>query len=332
MEFYDQMASGLNVPFAMLSGPQNFKSKYINTDKYGFRLTKFEEQYISIDDIDKFEEINILIGGSTVFGVGAMSDDSTITSYLSQATNDVWLNMGIRGGVSLTEYIHLIRFVFKAKKVKNIIFFSGINDIYINQLTDVKNNFDNLFNNVNLSCHSCKRRFIASAFSKIYNIDEDDLIDKSLKEIIFYPKYKNSFTKKVLTDEEKIDLTVENFKRNFFLYSALQKELNCNIVYILQPFTDWTTKRFTKEEELAFEELEKIQQTSKWASHRSKLSKDLYENLLKSFAEISHSTGIKFIDSHKYFDDEKTLFVDAVHLCDEGNRITSDLIQKEILK
>jgi lysophospholipase L1-like esterase len=327
MEYYDKMASGVNVPFAMLSGPLNYKSKYINTDKNGFRFTKFNEQYISIDDINRFEEVNILVGGSTVFGVGSTSDDTTITSYLSQATGEVWLNMGIRGGVSLTEYIHLIRFIYKAKRVKNIIFFSGINDIYINQLTDKKNNFDNLFNSINSGCYSCKRRFISSIFSKIYNTNKNNLIDKSLKEIIFYPKYKNHFSEKILTEDEKLNLTVENFKRNFFLYSALQKELNCNIVYIFQPFTDWTDKIFSKEEELVFEELEKLQQNSKWVSHRNKLSRELYNNLVKSFSEISNSTGVKFKDSHEYFNNEKTLFVDAVHLSDEGNKLVSNLIQ-----
>lgn len=328
MEYYDQMASGVNVPFAMLSGPLNYKSKYINTDKNGFRFTKFNKKYISIDEIDKYDEVNILVGGSTVFGVGSSGDDTTISSYLSEKTGEVWLNFGIRGGVSLTEYIHLIRFLYKAKKIKNIVFFSGINDIYINQLTDQKNHFDNLFSDANLGCYSCKRRLISSIFSKIYNVNKDVLIDKSLKEIFFYPKYEDHFLEKVLSEEEKFNLTVENFKRNFFLYSSLQKELNCNVVYILQPFTDWTNKKFTTEEEIVFEELEKLQQNSKWASHRSKLSKELYMNLLKSFDEISNSTGVRFIDSHKYFNKGNTLFVDAVHLCDEGNNVVSHLIQE----
>ena len=107
----------------------------------------------------------------------------------------------------------------------------------------------------------------------------------------------------------------------------MQKELGCNLIYILQPFTDWTDKKLTPEEEMVFEELEQLQQNSKWASHRNKLSKELYMNFLKAFNEISNSTGVKFIDSHKYFNKDNTLFVDAVHLCDEGNKVVSNLIQ-----
>lgn len=330
MQDYDQMASGINVPFAMLSGPISYKSKYINTDKNGFRYTKFKDKYIAIEDIDKFEIVNILVGGSSVFGVGASNDETTISSYLSQKTNEVWMNLGVRGGVSFTEYIHLIRFVYKAKKIKNIVFFSGINDIYINQLKDTQNDFDNLFNNVNLNSYSWKKSLLVSFFSKFYNVSSEELFSKSLKQVIFFRKYQEQHIIKKMTDLEKFDKTVTTFDRNFMLYSALKKELDCNILYVLQPFTDWTNKQFTLEENAVFEELEQIQKNSKWASHRSKLTKDLYVALGTKLQEISQSRDVKFIDSHKYFNTDKTFFVDAVHLNDDGNNVVANLIKDAV--
>lgn len=331
MQEYDQMESGKIVPFAMLSGPMNFKSKNINTDRHGFRLTKFKGSYISIDNIDEYENINILVGGSTVFGVGATSDDTTITSLLSQKTNEPWFNLGIRGGVSLTEYIHLIRFIYKAKNIKNIVFFSGINDIYINILTDFKNDFDNRFENEKIK-YSCKREFIANLFSKLYFVDKSKIIQKSLKGMFLYPfiKKEEQVKEKKLTDIEQIETLFENFKRNFLLYSALSKELDTKVAYILQPFSDWTCKEFTKDELDVFQYLEELQKDSKWASHKSKLSKKLYTEISIFLEKELNKYDINYIDSHDKYNVEKTVFVDAVHINDDGNEIASDIILNSI--
>ncbi len=333
MKNYDLMSPGINIPFAMLSGPQNYKSNHINTDKFGFRFTLYKDELISLDDIEKFDEINILVGGSTVFGVGATDDSTTISSYLSKKTGEVWLNLGIRGGVSLTEYIHLIRFIYKAKKVKSIVFFSGINDIYINQLKDIRSEIDNLFNDNIVSAYSCKRLMLTSIFSKLYNVSINELINKPLNEIIFYPKYKSQYILPVeLNEKEKFEITIENFSRNFFLYAGLQKQLSCKVVYILQPFTDWTNKTFTYEEKVVFQELQEIQKKSKWATHREKLSLNLYNNIVDSLKKLAYENKIDFIDSHSYFTSNKSLFVDAVHLNDNGNEISSELIYKYVYK
>ncbi|WP_415397873.1 hypothetical protein [Sulfurimonas sp. CS5] len=330
MREYDQMESGKIVPFAMLSGPISYKSENIHTDRHGFRVSKFKNNYISMDDISKFDDINIIIGGSTVFGVGSTSNDTTISSILSQKTNEPWFNLGIRGGVSFTEYIHLIRFIYKAKNVKQIVFFSGINDIYINMLTEYKNDFDNRFENNKVE-YGCKRKLISTVLSKLYFIKQSDIEDLSLKDMILYPFIKKEEVKeKKLTDNEQVEILFENFRRNFLLYSALSKQFDTKVTYILQPFSDWTDKEFTNDELEVFEYLEKLQKGSKWASHKSKLSKELYYRVSTFMSEELNNLNIKFIDSHNEFNTKETIFVDAVHINDIGNQIASEIIFNSI--
>ncbi len=331
MREYDKMESGKIVPFAMLSGPISYKSENIHTDKHGFRYTKFNDSYICIEDIGEFDNINIIIGGSTVFGVGATSNDTTISSILSKRTDEPWFNLGIRGGVSFTEYIHLIRFVHKAKNIKNIVFFSGINDIYINMLTDFKNDFDNRFENDTIK-YSCKRKFISSFLSKVYFTKQSNLIDLSLRNMLFHPfmKKNEKKVKILLSQNEQIGILFKNFKRNFLLYSALTKQLDTKVTYILQPFSDWTNKELSDDEIKVFEYLEKLQEGSKWASHKSKLNIDLYNQVTAFLTKESDRVNIEFIDSHDAYKIDKTIFVDAVHINDNGNEIASDIILNSI--
>lgn len=331
MEDYDAMEAGKIVPFAMLSGPMNYKSKRINTDRHGFRLTKFNGEYIGIDDLSSFECVNFVIGGSSVFGVGASDDDHSIASLLSQETNEPWFSLGIRGGVSLQEYIHLIRFIRKAKKVNNIVFFSGINDIYINLLTDYRNDFDNTFESDN-SAQSCKEKVISYFLSRILFVDRSEIANKSFKEALLYRfgKRQDEAAKEILTDTERLDVLFGNFERNFLLYSALQDKLECTISYILQPFAHWTGKTLSEDEKQVFDHLDELQKDSKWGSQKSKFTPEAYTRIVNTVRQTALTNRITFVDSHPYFKNDATAFVDTVHLNDAGNEIAKNLILETI--
>ena len=82
MKAYDEMPPGEVTPFAMLKGPSNFASKEINTDQEGFRFSSFDGKEKSFCNFDTSEFLNIIIGGSTAFGVGSSSDELTLSSML----------------------------------------------------------------------------------------------------------------------------------------------------------------------------------------------------------------------------------------------------------
>ena len=145
MKAYDEMPPGEVTPFAMLKGPSNFVSKEINTDQDGFRFSSFDGKEKSFCNFDTSEVLNIIIGGSTVFGVGSSSDEFTLSSMLMKNTGETWINLGVRGCVSLQEYMYLLKLIEKTQKIKRIIFLSGINDLYINTMEGEANFFDNRF-------------------------------------------------------------------------------------------------------------------------------------------------------------------------------------------
>ena len=65
---------------------ENFSSAVINTDKFGFRYTSNKSSKISPCSDSKIFDQNtsLIIGSSSAFGVGASSDQKTISSLLTK--------------------------------------------------------------------------------------------------------------------------------------------------------------------------------------------------------------------------------------------------------
>jgi lysophospholipase L1-like esterase len=330
------MGTGEVVPYSMISGPYNYSDDVIKSDHHGFRYTKIKNKLISIDDLDKYDSVNLLVGGSTVFGVGATDDSKTLTSYLSELSDEPWFNLGIRGAVSLQEYIQLIRFIHKAKKVNNIVFFSGLNDIYINIVNEKRSFFDRRFGESSSSqFYSCKRQILSSILSKLYFTDQKDIINCSISDMFLYPfrKKTTSIEEKdlgQLTFSEKIDIIFDNYERNFLLYSGLKKELDCNVSFFLQPFFYWTGKKPSEKEKKIIEYLNSIQKKSAWGTYKDKLDINLYNTLVENFSKLSTKYKIDFFDVNKSFNIDDTLFVDSVHLNDDGYKLSANLVFKEV--
>tara|TARA_B100000427_G_C15517250_1_gene598745 strand:+ start:1400 stop:2455 length:1056 start_codon:yes stop_codon:yes gene_type:complete len=334
---YDSMGAGVFTPYAMLSGPISYKSKNINTDKFGFRSTISKKNIFNLADIEKYDEVNILLGGSTAFGVGSTSDSSTITSQLSKKTDSCWLNLGIRGCNSLTEYVQLIRFIHNAKNINNIIFFSGMNDLYLRLVHENIHNIDPGFGTKysDISTYHPFKQSLAILLSSIYNIEPRDLINNSLYNMIFKPFMNNNKRKKnkKLDLDSKIKEYFKIYSRNFMLYKGLINSLSCNVVFLIQPLIFWTEKVISKEEKDVLEYLNKIQKDEYWNEVKNILtSKGIKDKIINNFFNISNKFGIKCYDTNRFFNKiDQTCFVDSIHLSDYGNKIISNELIK-ILK
>ena len=96
MHYYDKLGMVWN-PFLMFFHTPNFISNVVNTDEYGLRCNHLHGKPIfPLGDDSLNNENSIIIGGSTAFGVGASSDEMTISSKLSNLTNINHINMGGR--------------------------------------------------------------------------------------------------------------------------------------------------------------------------------------------------------------------------------------------
>tara|TARA_B100000035_G_C21032966_1_gene569354 strand:- start:725 stop:1750 length:1026 start_codon:yes stop_codon:yes gene_type:complete len=324
MNAYYDMPPLESPPFAMLSNPRSYVSQNINTDKYGFRKTLCGSEVVSVENIHQYEKINILVGGSVVFGMGSSNDSTTISSNLAKLTGEIWLNMGVKSAVSFQEYIHLINHINKAKKINNIIFFSGMNDVY-KSFTDFKDtHFDKWFtsNNSeylqqNLAIFSARR--LAFAFLKSI------IFSRSIREFLPGKFEASSYA------DENIDLAISNlsalYDRNFKLYKGLSSFTNAKVSYFLQPFSFWTNKELTIDEKKSREYLESLQSDSEWPSSRERLNnKTIKDKVTNILSENASKNQFLFCDTNNFFNKNVPMFIDAVHLNDNGAKLASELI------
>jgi len=184
------------VLYSMFTQKKLFSSDCINTDRFGFRYSKYKNENISVEtELYSNDKVNILIGGSSVFGVGSTNDENTISSYLSESTGEKWINIGIRAGNSFQEYITLLKILNKFKNIGNIVFMSGINDIYLSFLESDSNSIDDtifggkdltsFLDQYNISRYSLKRKIVVRLISFFKRMEVKDIIHlKSISEMV----------------------------------------------------------------------------------------------------------------------------------------------------
>jgi hypothetical protein len=110
-------------PWVAMSAPRDVRTDVVSTDAQGFRRTPTANGVI--DSSTPIAD-GMVLGGSFVFGVGAESDDETLTAHLSKLTGGSWRNLGIRAGTSTHEVIAALPFL---EKDGPVVVCSGANNL-----------------------------------------------------------------------------------------------------------------------------------------------------------------------------------------------------------
>ena len=309
MKDYDNI-EGYWYPFIMRFHRKNVSLPSVTTDDYGFRNTilKNKSKFYLSNYLNHFEgKLGVMIGSSTCFGVGASSDKFTISSILSQNTNFSWFNLGGRAFNSTQEWI--LFSLYLPKKIDVIIIFSGINNLILSYLTQTS-------------------PFINSIFS---NFQYDYLMNTVSKGIKNTIKYKLFCNKKInnIDKNKKYNNILHCFQRDMDMWNHFRCSFNCKLYFVFQPIATWIEKDLTSEEEKIFDILDNMQEPTWKIIYKHILEdKDKYLNDIKN---ICNKFNIPFLDinSKNSFCKNEWLFVDRVHLTDNGYQLVQEEIQKE---
>ena len=336
-------------PFVMFTNADNYKTSIVNTDKFGFRKTYFKNKLIGLDEVNSVsKEQNILLGGSTAFSMGSSSDKNTLSSYLTEI-GDFCFSLGVRACTSQQELLTYLMFKRFFSKIKNIVIFSGVNDI---ALCATKNSFyypdfggvfaedmrfsqfwmqynyfqtekwkvgrNNLFNLINIFSNKFFLiKFLLSLLSiKFF----------SNKSYIKFKKFNNlDFKSKILNLRKIISNDIET-------WSSLTKNNNINLIYVLQPLLNWSTKKKTKEEMKIIEQEKNRFDEKFYKDFTDFKTYDEHKNFLKGECK---KNSINFYDSNEWVnesDARESFFIDQSHLSDYGNLFMSQKINKLLIK
>lgn len=124
------------LPYLMYFNPTDHRSDVVNTDRLGFRLSHGRGAVASLGGSLPSGPVRLLVGSSTVFGIGATSDAATLASRLwsCHAPSTPWLNMAGRSHNSAQELLLFTLYRHLLPPVTEIVLFSGFNNLGLSRL------------------------------------------------------------------------------------------------------------------------------------------------------------------------------------------------------
>ena len=348
MREYDKIGQ-IWLPYLMYFNEPGYCSDVVNTDSRGFRIVIDNNSKIVSDFNTKQDTpVCLLVGGSTVFGVGATNDAYTIPSLMNYQSDFLWYNFGGRAYGSTQEFILFLLHTPFLKKIKRVIILSGVNNLILYYLSKeypkeigsffFSNQYRTSMNNINVSM---KRKILKLLLQPFFG-NKIDYYRASKKEILSV-FIGNDLQQKIFTDQgiykqivdhdkEKNDLLYA-LKRDIENWKLISKAFQFEIIYALQPLANWIKKKYSDEEKILFSELDKYQ-PEHWKILKNKMDYDQHSWFSNSLKKICGDCDMQFFDMNKELAshpiDNKWLFVDRIHLTDKGYQLLADILKEKL--
>jgi hypothetical protein len=330
-------------PFVMSVQEPGYRTASVNTDRLGLREQyDADGEYLDFDHLqERYVAANVLIGGSTAFGVDATSDRATIPAHLHQPGLPC-LNLGVRGATCRQELALYLVLKPRLPALRNVILLSGVNEVSLACLEDTVfyPPFGSTFWEPQhfSQCYEQYRQFAANP--SLIAIDRlHMLLDRCyfrsawgraplrLLAQWFWPKPRAE--KPALRFDEKLDLALGYLENDLETWGALQTGLGFRAHYVLQPIAGWTLKPLSAvERELLDADRALIPSIGQYTGG------EVHARCVERIRAACERGGIAFHDANPWLDDAayagRDLFSDVCHLSDEGNRVVAALLRENL--
>ncbi len=327
------------LPYTMYFHEKNFTSNAVNTDSLGFRYVYLKGQRYSIAELPTAPtRVNLLVGGSTALGVGATSDETTVASYLSELTNEVWLNFAGRGYNSVQELIMFLMHQCKFQQIGQVLILSGINTLALEGIPDHLSSdhgryyysyeFQHYMNKYNEDMKRKSNSFSSSnkkPFSRL----------KRLKSL-----FQNENPADIIITDQGINLEARIMRAAGVIVNAIHQwklllaDFHAKLQFVLQPLAYWTRDYLTPEEEAVFFAIDQCPNNF-YRLFEGVLGKSVHPVFFNAIQQGALQYGIPAHDMNILLSTTdklaETLFVDRVHFNDIGNKVLADVIYEKIL-
>ena len=298
------------LPYLMYFHPESYSSTVVNTDSYGFRFGQARGVRYSATECADLGPVRLLVGSSTVFGIGATVDGHTLASRLTERdpTDEFWINFGGRSFNSTQELILFTLHRHLLPSIKEIVLFSGFNDLGLARLpANLRKQHGGFFNCRDF--YSAMGAFATSRQSswlKSWSGGGDN-------------------EGRVPGMSEQFEYARRCTMRNLAIWRILAAAHEAKLVYVLQPLATWVRPKGTPEEELLFAELDQRGRFSE--IYGDILARENYLQYAGQLRRDIEALGVPFIDFAAVMSATATqddwLFVDRIHFTDHGNDLAA---------
>lgn len=305
-------------PYLMYFHPFGHRSSVVNTDAAGFRYSEYQGRKLSVADRPGVDAVRLVAGSSTVFGIGASADRWTLASCLS--ANDrrglPWLNFGGRSFNSTQELMLMVLNRHRLPKVKEIVLFSGFNNLGLARLPEAMRGEHGAFFNCNQFFSALngkspgKLNFMANWLQGQRPAGEDDGAPPDLDEQIHYA----------------VDLTA----RHLEVWKMLATDMGAKLSFVLQPLSGWVRARGCAQEQALFAELDELGSFSE--VYGDILNPEVCAEYARRLAHAARPTSVNVLDISpilaRSLASKDWLFVDRIHFTDWGH----DFVSRQLLE
>jgi hypothetical protein len=264
-----------------------------------------------------------LVGGSSVFGIGATSDAATIPSLLNATTKFNWLNFGGRAFNSTQEAI--LVHLSNTKKIDGpIVVMSGANNLTRSLMSGSFSKMFGAFFHQGLFESQMRSAAIgnrALARQLITGLRERFGVGKK--------QHSQRLSNTSHSKAESYTAMLTVFERDCEYFQMLARHNSTSASFVLQPFAPWIQKTLTEQEKELFNLLD--QEAEGFSRVLSELA-ERKQQYTQDLQAICAKTGLKFVDLNSASELQKPewLFVDRVHLTDAGYSTVAKLLVRDL--
>ncbi len=317
MKDYDSLGQKRWLPYVMFFQPPGLKTGSFTTDDQGFRRTLDQGKPVSYSEFNaSSRRRGILLGASAAFGVGASSDRSTLASMLNDGSERLWFNYSGRAFNSTQEL--MIFLLHLPERVESVLLFTGVNHLVLSHLaretSPVYNSFffQSLFergmNGDSASGQGGLRRFLKGEFLRAQEA----------------PSLAGS------SDSERYENALACLRRDMRIWGLLREAMGFQIHFVFQPVFPWIEKPMAPQERELFDLVDGIFPEESANGFMEFLIGEK-GRFAADVQSVCRSHQIPFLDLNAApsFARPDWLFVDRVHLTDEGYALARREIRKE---
>jgi len=321
MRDYDQIGTNW-VPYLMQTVRPSQTLPSLSTDTRGLRNTVGRTgEYVSpgsLSNLPETSSIGIVVGGSTVFGVGSTHDKFTIPSSLNRLTQTTWLNLGGRAFNSTQELIQLM--LLLPRRLDRIVVFSGANNLVLTFLSQTSAVYNSLYS------QSVFEQAMSNSVEG--HIGVRKAANRLLKELCHRLRHAEKIAINPAAGNSYDDM-LECYSRDLRVLKALADGLRVPLHFALQPVATWLDKSLAAQEKEMFNILDSMNDNAYQTIGKQMAAfRDSYFSVLE---QICRDLAIGFynVNCAPEFMDDEWLFVDRVHLTDRGCEVAARVLKRE---
>ena len=313
----------------MFTNRPNHRSRALNTDAFGMRVQN-DAAGRTIDLASMrtdYTRCNVLVGNSTVFGVGASSDGATVSAHLQQPSVPC-VNLSIRGGTSQQELYLFLTLQRHLPPVDNIILLSGVINISLAAIKATlfypefgaafseKENMRVFHNQYEHFHHERDHRFVSLAKEDVTNWYWRSRLFRWLVKLRHRNRVDSVGVSPTYDFDQKRTILMDVLRGDLRTWGALGRGSDCKVHYVLQPVVGWTQKPLGPVEG-SIVELDRAAE----ASIDQYANQPVYRGVRDETRAACADNGIDFHDANAWFDElgaDADVFTDICHLNDRG--------------